>query len=51
MAFFTVRAKQAQRNRCSAFQKNDPMPRKDWIEPLQSAHLTRVVMLELEANG
>jgi hypothetical protein len=22
-----------------------------WIEPEQSAHLTKVVMLELEANG
>jgi hypothetical protein len=29
----------------------DPTRSNRWIEPAQSAHLTRVVMLELEANG
>jgi hypothetical protein len=39
----------------SAFVKypkeDDPAPSNHWIEPLESAHLTKVVMLELEANG
>ena len=40
---------------CSAFikypKKDDPTLSNHWIEPVQSAHLTKVVMLELEANG
>jgi hypothetical protein len=40
---------------CSAFVKHpkegDPTSSNHWIEPMQSAHLTKVVMLELEANG
>ena len=40
---------------CSAFVKypkeEDSTPGNHWIEPRQSAHLTKVVMLELEANG
>lgn len=39
----------------SAFVKypkeDDPASSDHWIEPEQSAHLTKVVMLELEANG
>jgi hypothetical protein len=32
-------------------QDKGPTPRKHWIKPLQSVHLTKVVMLELEAHG
>jgi hypothetical protein len=39
----------------SAFVKypkeDDPASNDHWIEPEESAHLTKVVMLELEANG
>jgi hypothetical protein len=39
----------------SAFVKypkeDDPTWSEHWIQPEESAHLTKVVMLELEANG
>jgi hypothetical protein len=35
----------------SAFVKDHPAARGHWLEAAQSAHLTKVVMLELEANG
>jgi hypothetical protein len=35
----------------SAFVKDHPAARGRWLEAAQSAHLTKVVMLELEANG
>jgi hypothetical protein len=31
--------------------EGDRAPRHHWIKPMRSAHLTKVVMLELEANG
>jgi hypothetical protein len=39
----------------SAFVKypkeDDPSSHEHWIEPEDSAHLTKVVMMELDANG
>jgi hypothetical protein len=31
--------------------EDDPQSNDHWIEPEESAHLAKVVMLELEANG